>query len=184
MISEIPQDMQEQKMVKREPLCSEDSFHSSCRLQFLNRIRIEHPGNKQEINVRICLSVYMDNYSREFMMADESGRFKQGMWITGEISGSEVKQPEIIGKEPENLIEERIAEVSKNLSRNIDDIFQLTRDLLTTNAGHRHIEHLINTAGSRLERTVNDLFGHSADPENEGNGSSDKTHENIGKNDE
>jgi hypothetical protein len=176
--------MQEQKRVKREPLCSEDSFHSFRGLQILNRISIEHPGNEKEIDVRICLSVYMDNYSREFMMADESGRFKQGMWITGESPGSEVKQPEIIGKEPENLIEERIAEVSKNLSRNIDDIFQLTRDLLTTEAGHRHIEQLIDNAGSRLERTVNDLLRHSADPENEGNGSPDKTPVYTGKYDE
>ena len=117
-------------------------------------------------------------------MDDDSGRFKQGKWITGETSGSEVKWPEIMNNEPENLIEERIAEVSQNLSRNIDDVFQLTRDLLTTEAGHRHIGQLIDNAGSMLERTVSDLFGHSADRENDRQGSPDKTQEKTGKNDE
>lgn len=118
------------------------------------------------------------------MMADEGGYFKEGIWITGERSGSEMKQPEKPGQEPENLMEERITEVSKNLNNNIDDIVHLARDLLTTEPGHRHIEKLIDTAAGRLERMVSDLFAHTANQENERTESPENPPEKPRNNDE
>jgi hypothetical protein len=116
---------------------------------------------------------------KETYMADENGQFEQGKWITGENPGGDVKKPEMPMNEPENSIDKRITELSKDLNRNIEEIFQLTRDLLTTEAGHRHIEQLIDNVGSVLERKVSDLFGHSADQENEEHEFTDKS----GKND-
>jgi hypothetical protein len=112
------------------------------------------------------------------MMADEGGHFKEGIWITGESSGNEKDQQEQPGREPENLMEERIAGVSKNLTSNIDDIIHLARDLLTTESGHRHIEKLVDTAASRLERTISDLFVHTGYRETEEEESPEKSRNN------
>lgn len=180
--TEIPDTMAERKKVQRRPLWIEDLISFFPGLLNPDHKSIKDPRNEQKIDLQICLSVYMVNCSWECMMADDSGRFQQGIWIPGENRGSEVKQPEKMKNEPGNLIEERIAGVSKNLSRNIDDIFQLTRDLLTTEAGHRHIEQLIDHAGSMLERRVSELVGQFADLETDKHGSSDKTPEQTGEN--
>ncbi|MDD1712020.1 MAG: hypothetical protein LUQ69_02505 [Methanoregulaceae archaeon] len=128
----------------------------------------------------ICEYAYpfRDPTAQRDCMADENGQFEQGKWITGENPCGDVKKPEMLMNEPENSIDKRITELSKDLNRNIEEIFQLTRDLLTTEAGHRHIEQLIGNVSSDLERKVSNLFQNSADQENEGHEFTDKSSKN------
>jgi hypothetical protein len=69
------------------------------------------------------------------------------------------------------------------MSRDIDDILHLTRDLLTTEAGHRHIERLIDSAGIVLQKAVGDLFSHPADTVDDRQESSGSSPDRTAKND-
>lgn len=100
-------------------------------------------------------------------MAEEKGYFKQGAWVTGETAENAHNVPGSAAPAQESSIEQRIGDMSGRVSRDIGDLFQLTRDLLTTAEGHRHIGEIVNRAGDQLEKAINDLFAETGSKKSE-----------------
>lgn len=117
-------------------------------------------------------------------MGDQSGRFERGMWVANETSGTENKQPEMTVNNLEKPIEQRVEEIIGDMNQDIDGVLQLTRDLLTTEEGHRYIEQMIDHAGNVLEKAFSDFFRRSPDTGRDRPESVDKTEDKTGKNTE
>jgi hypothetical protein len=100
-------------------------------------------------------------------MAEKKGYFKQGAWVTDETVQDASDVPGSAAPTQESSIEQRIGDMSGRVSRDIGDLFQLTRDLLTTEEGHRHIGELVNRAGNQLEKAINDLLAETGSKKSE-----------------
>lgn len=84
------------------------------------------------------------------IMEEKRGRFVQGAWVE-----EDRPQGEVQGEKP---IDQRIEQVSANVTTSLHQVLALARDLITTPDGHAHIERQIHHASSRVEDALSEII--------------------------
>ena len=84
-------------------------------------------------------------------MTPEKGHFEQGRWV--------------IEKEPASphngsgvAIETRLADATKSVISSIDDVMNVTRDLVTTEEGKQYIEKTIRDTEKQIQKSFDEIL--------------------------
>ncbi len=81
-------------------------------------------------------------------MTEKKGHFEQGRWV------EEPEAPEKI----EIQIEERLAAATRSVISALDDAAKVTRDLVTTEEGKKHIEKTMKETTGQVQKTFDDVI--------------------------
>ena len=81
-------------------------------------------------------------------MTDKNGHFVQGIWV------KEPASPE----KNELQIDARIDAAAKSVISAIDDAAKVTRDLVTTEEGKKHIEKTMNEAAAQVQKSFDEVL--------------------------
>lgn len=98
-------------------------------------------------------------------MEEKKGHFEKGRWIEDieeeesfhDDSGNPEENP---GNNDHGSVEDfdkKISELKSSVSKNLNDLFGLGKDLLTTEKGRKHLAKKVKKAEEKIENTIEDI---------------------------
>ena len=81
-------------------------------------------------------------------MTEKKGHFEKGLWV---------EEPETPQK-TETQIEERLATATRSVIAALDDAAKVTRDLVTTEEGKKHIEKTMKETTAQVQKSFDEVI--------------------------
>jgi hypothetical protein len=85
-------------------------------------------------------------------MTEQKGHFEQGRWV--------VESEPMVPPTDANVIDKRFSEATKSVISSIDDVMNVTRDLVATEEGKQYIEKSIKDTQTQIQRSFDDIIRH------------------------
>jgi hypothetical protein len=82
-------------------------------------------------------------------MTEKKGHFEKGLWV---------EDPVAAPAKEENQIEIRLAAATKSVLVAMDDFAKVTRDLVATEEGKKHIEDTVKETTTKVQKSVDDVL--------------------------
>ncbi|MBN1167880.1 MAG: hypothetical protein JXA44_12245 [Methanospirillaceae archaeon] len=96
-------------------------------------------------------------------MADTTGHFRNGRWV----EETDAEEEPVLSHDPapENTagddMEIRIQAAKESVSHALQDVLDISRDIITTKEGHKHVEKTIEKTGSLFEKLISDVVSYT-----------------------
>ena len=84
------------------------------------------------------------------------GRFENGRWV-------EEPQEQIPPSAPANKLEERVEAARSSFGKGLDDLLAVSKELVTTEEGRRHIGRTMDKAGAEIMVTLEETAKKATD---------------------
>ncbi|MFA5331808.1 MAG: hypothetical protein WC342_05470 [Methanoregula sp.] len=84
-------------------------------------------------------------------MTEMKGHFEKGIWVEDPVT------PPVPAKE-ENPIDMRFASATKSFVSAMNDIAQVTHDLVATEEGKKHIENTVKETTAKVQKSFDDIL--------------------------
>ncbi len=85
-------------------------------------------------------------------MAEKKGHFEKGTWVEDPVAAPAAPQKE------ENPIDLRLAAATKSVISAMDDLAKVTRDLVGTDEGRKHIEKSVKETTDNVKKSFDDIL--------------------------
>ena len=83
-------------------------------------------------------------------MTEKKGHFEQGRWV--------VENEPPVTEQEGNAIEKRFSEVTTSVISSIDEVMNVTHDLVTTEEGKQYIEKTIKDTQHQVQKSLNEII--------------------------
>lgn len=85
-------------------------------------------------------------------MAEKKGHFEKGTWVEDPVAAPAAPTKE------ENPIDIRFAAATKSVISAMDDLTKVTRDLVGTDEGRKHIEKSVKETTDNVKKSFDDIL--------------------------
>ncbi|HVP95896.1 hypothetical protein [Methanoregula sp.] len=82
-------------------------------------------------------------------MTEKKGHFEKGLWV---------EDPAPAPAKEENPIDLRLTAATKSVLSAMDDLAKVTRDLVATDEGKKHIEKTVKDTTTHVQKSFDDLL--------------------------
>jgi len=82
-------------------------------------------------------------------MTEKKGHFEKGLWVDDPVPAP---------KNEEHPIDVRLASATKSVISAMDDFAKVTRDLVTTDEGKKHIENTVKDTTAHVQKSFDDIL--------------------------
>ncbi len=92
-------------------------------------------------------------------MADTTGHFRNGRWIeeTDAVEEPALSEEKAEENKAGDDITIRIQAAKESVSHALQDVLDISRDIITTKEGHKHVEKTIEKTGSLIDKLISDV---------------------------
>ena len=85
-------------------------------------------------------------------MTDKKGHYDKGVWVEDPVAA-----PAAAPAKEEHTIDLRLASATKSVLSAMDDFAKVTRDLVTTDEGRKHIEKSVKDTTAHVQKSFDDI---------------------------
>jgi len=86
-------------------------------------------------------------------MTEKKGHFEKGIWVEDPVIA-----PAAAPVKEENPIDTRLAAATKSVISAMDDLAKVTRDLVATDEGRKHIENAVKETTDNVRKSFDDIL--------------------------